>query len=246
MRTFTALTLSLLVVGASLRAAKPAQTDTPVTVTLRCAVVGDRNPDASCPSSTSPDRIQGDPAGPYVGNATTGLGAFLTASGNDLALKLSDTRGQLLGLTISMDFRSPYGLAACISKKNCRRVAPYFFDVATTDQSPFGDLVNPVDASGVDLPNGLLSIPIGTSANANMKVNFPDPFGRTLTWTVRFNPVSYPGSSYVTVTRTADGAWVVEASATSLAKLVASPSGDTRNQTDEGLFYMPFRMTVVK
>lgn len=249
MRRIAFLTLFVSALTVSLWAGKPAPPppDTPVTATLRCAASGYLNPYTECPSSQSPDRIQGDAAGPYVGDPATGLGAFLATvinSPNNLRLNLSNNKGQTLGLAITIDLRSSSGTPACAAKKNCRRVAPYYFEIVTTDQSPFGDVVDVVDSAGTPLPNGLLSIPIDASANANMKVNFPDPFGRDLTWTLRFNPGSYPGSSYVTVTRTAANTWFVTASATSLGKLVVSPSGGVQGQTDEGLFSMPFQMTI--
>jgi hypothetical protein len=244
------LTLCLSAFVTSVRAAKPVKpAKTPDTATLHCPV------DPGCVMLTTPDRIQGDPVGPYVGNTTTGLGAFLNES-NDFLLSLSASGGQPLGQRLFLDFREPVSTPPCTAantlkgegrtEPSCRRVEPFYFDTVTAYESPFGDLVNPVNASGVDLENGLLDVVIGTTVQAKVKINFPDPYGRDLIWTVRFNPVNYPGSSYVSVTRTTGNIWIVESTSTTPAKLVAPPGGDTRDQTDEGLFLMPFLMTIVK
>ena len=149
-----------------------------------------------------------------------------------------------------MDFgASVEGSAGCAARNNCRRN----FDQVTTLNTSYGSAVIPIDANGAVWPNGLLGMPPGSNLNARMHINFPDPNFRPLIWTVRFNTRDYPGSGHVSVTRVPRaggrirGRMEVEASdAAQLAKLVASPSGGVQQQTDEGLFQMPFRLTIVK
>lgn len=228
----SAVILSLGVFIVATSAAKP-PTATPVTATYRCPTTID---------CVVPDRIAGDPGGPYVGNLTTMLGAFLNSE-HDFDLRLSNGGNQLLFL----DFREPANTPPCVSTNTCRRAGAYFFDTVTTySTQPAPALVNPVDAAGTHLANGFLDVPIGATMNATAKINFPDPSGRALVWTVRFNPTLYPGSSYVSVTRIDANTWAVEANGSQVAKLVASPDGGTRKQTDEGSFAMPFRVTVTK
>jgi hypothetical protein len=146
-----------------------------------------------------------------------------------------------------LDFRDPANTPPCAATGSCRRSGAYYFDTVTTySTAPHHASVVAVDATGTDLRNGFLDVPIGATMNAKAKINFPDPFGRTLEWTVRFNPTGYPGSSYVLVTRVDANTWIVESSSSPIAKLVTSPDGGTRDQTDEGLFRMPFRFVVVK
>ena len=142
-----------------------------------------------------------------------------------------------------MDFgASVEGSAGCAARNNCRRN----FDQVTTFNTPYGSAVIPIDANGAVWPNGLIGMQAGAALNARMHINFPDPGGRSLIWTVRFNTRDYPGSGHVSVTRVDANTWTVEASAAQLAKLVASPSGGVQQQTDEGLFQMPFKLTIVK
>lgn len=65
-------------------------------------------------------------------------------------------------------------------------------------------------------------------------------------WTVRFNSALFPGSTDVTVTRTAANAWVVEASASDVAELVSANIRGKAGTLNEGYYAMPFKMTVVQ
>ncbi len=200
----------------------------PVTMAFRCVdTVG-------CPSG---DRVQGDPVGPYVGDPTTLLGAFFNPN-HDLALRLDAPGGQYL----FMDFSAPTGEAACAATSSCRRVGAYAFTTVQTLNTMPESGVNPVDAADNPLPNGLLDIPINTQSNARMKINFPDPYGRPLLWTVRYNPKVYPGSTFVTVRRTSASSWIVTTSPRAIAKLVSWASHTV--EVDEGTFAMPFQFTV--
>jgi hypothetical protein len=209
-------------------AAKPPKpTNTPVSADFRCRL-GD----------VCADRILGDPGGPYIGSLPTMVGAFLTPS-YTFTLLLEGS-----GQSLTMDFTAPVGVAGCVAHSSCRKN----FDQFTTYSIPYGSTVIPIDASGDVWPGGLTGMPVATALAARMKINFPDPSGRSLIWTVRFNTRDYPGSGYVSVIRVNSNSWKVSASASStqLANLVASPSGGAQRQTDEGLYEMPFELTIVK
>ena len=212
-------------------AAKPAQ-DVPVTVRFRCAYTVD------CANG---DLAQGDPTGAYVGSNATHVGAFLNP-GHDLALRLEPQGGQYLYL----DFSQPAGPAPCASTGTCHRVGSYSFTSAQTFDTLPDSLLNPVDAADNELPQGLLDIPVNVSMKARFKINFPDPYGRAILWTVRFNPTAYPGSTYVTVLRTAANAWKVTTTATAVAKLVSRASKGNQPTIDEGSFAMPFEFAVTQ
>ena len=99
---------------------------------------------------------------------------------------------------------------------------------------------NAIDADGNRLPDGLLSVPVGSSNPARFFINFPDPDGRRFHWSLWYSPTQYPGSDFATVTRTAQCTWVIEGSGH--AQLVAHVGGKNPASL-EGLFYMPFRVT---
>jgi hypothetical protein len=209
--------------------AKPVR-NSPVTMAFRCVDT------VACPSG---DRVQGDPSGPYVGNPTTSLGAFFNAN-HDLALRLDTPGGQYL----FMDFSAATGAPGCAASGSCRRIGADAFTTVQTFNTIPDSGVNPVDAADNPLPNGLLDIPINTQSNARMKINFPDPYGRALLWTVRYNPKVYPGSTFVTVRRTSASSWIVTTSPSAIAKLVSWASHTV--EVDEGTFAMPFQFTVTQ
>ncbi|MBA3949644.1 MAG: hypothetical protein H0X44_06835, partial [Acidobacteria bacterium] len=77
--------------------------------------------------------------------------------------------------------------------------------------------------------------------------DFADPAGRALVWTVRFNAEYYPGSTDLTVTRTDLNMWIVEASTSDVAELVAVNTGKGKQvMTHEGFYTMPFKITVTR
>jgi len=115
-----------------------------------------------------------------------------------------------------------------------------------TDNSFPASITNPLDAAGSELPNGFLSIAVGQSARSRYMLNFADPGGRDILWTVRFNSAAYPGSTEVTVTRIATNTWVVEADASDTAELVAVSRTGKNVTTHEGFYKMPFKITVVR
>ena len=212
----------LLTAGLLFIAARPSDRIA-VSVTFRCPAT------AQC---VSPDAVQGDWQGTYCCDANTYF-----FNGNNLQMYVNAPRSFFL------DFTRPDGPAPCTSTSSGCRIS---FTTVTTPSPIPGTEVIAVDANDNMLPNGFFSIAVGSSTPGRMKINFPDPSGRSFLWTVRFNPVAYPGSSYVTITRTATNSWTVEASGTDVARLVSTTTSGKAITTDEGLYYMPFQMNVVQ
>lgn len=195
----------------------------PVLATVRCPTT------AEC---TAVDRIQGDMEGSYSG----------------AAVYISDAKKFWLSTepakrTIFVDFYEPDGRAPCLStSKGCRMN----FTTASVTVPTMGFHINPVDEQDNELPDGLYAIPVGGSALARLKINFKDPSGRDYLWTIRFNPGQYAGSTHVRVTRVDDITWISEATGIDRARLVAINNKGKLVMTDEGLYIMPFRITIVK
>ena len=212
----------------------------PVTADFRCPLGAD---------CFTPNQIEGDTLGPYRG--TTPAGSATTQEGQAANIGGYLTEGNLflfalksgLGRTISLAFTRPNGTAPCVAAGNCRKN----FTTAVSDESVPGSRTYPVDAVGTDLPNGFASIPVGQSTRARMFLNFADPSGREILWTVRFDPGLYPGSTHLTVTRTAANQWIIEAVDSDIAELVsASTAKGKAALVNEGYYTMPFRITVTK
>lgn len=201
---------------------------TPVTATFRCPL------ELDCPAT---DGIQGDTVGPYTGTSLGDEGPTLNAWG-DLYFPLKGG----LGRFVSLDFSSSLATPACAANATCRKD----FDAVTTDNSQPGSITNPIAADGTELSDGFRTIAVGQSVRARFKLNFNDPSGRALLWTVRFNSALYPGSTDVTVTRTGTNAWIVEAGADDVAELVSETTVRKAVRVSEGFYSMPFRLTVVR
>jgi hypothetical protein len=106
------------------------------------------------------------------------------------------------------------------------------------------NVVNPL---GQDAEGGLMSIPIGGTSESKVKIAFNrlNAVGQLIQWAVRFNPVHYPGSDFVTVSRVSANQWIVEAFAHDRAILESVISRKRGTDLHEGPFYMPFRLTIV-
>ena len=104
---------------------------------------------------------------------------------------------------------------------------------------------NVVDAFGEQVDGGLLAIPIGGAGQALLKITFSTmgPAGETFLWAVRFNPADFPGSDSVSVRRIEERLWVIDAPEGTRARLM-SKQLRKRGDTDEGLYTMPFTLTV--
>lgn len=222
--------LVVLIAGATAITAGPGKiTLTPVTASFRCPL------SLEC---VAVDRIQGDMAGGYTGAPTAPEQGPYFDSESHLYFPLQPGRGRF----VSLDFSAPLGTPPCAANATCRK------NVTTliTDDSRPAAITNPVDAMGSLLPNGFLSVAVGQSVRARYKLNFADPSGRSLLWTVRFNSNVYPGSTDVTVTRTATNSWTVEASASDVAELVSTTTSGRQIAVNEGYYSMPFKITVVR
>lgn len=221
--------LAVLMAGAALAAGGPKVTLSPVTADFRCPL------SLECVAA---DRIQGDTTGSYKGAPSAPEQGPYFDTGSNLYFPLQSG----LGRFVSIDFSAPLGTPACAASGTCRKN----FTTVFTDNSLPASITNPLDAAGTSLPNGFLSIAVGQSARARYKLNFADPSGRSLLWTVRFNSAMYPGSTELTVTRTATNTWVVEASASDVAELVSTTTSGRSLTVNEGYYSMPFKITVVR
>jgi hypothetical protein len=242
-KTFVVI-LTLFVAGVVMEAQKPkpaggGNTLFPVSAEFRCPM----GPDCQLP-----DGIQGDSVGVYRGTVPSGsattqegqasnYGAYFT-EGNLFLFVLKSGFGRFA----SFDFSQPTAAAPCMSNRSCKRD----FTFATSDVSLPGGRTYPVDAMGSDLPNGFMSIPIGAASRARILLNFDDPSGRALLWTVRFDPTLHPGSSLLTVTRPSINTWTIEASASDVAGLSSATTSGKAVKVNEGYYRMPFKITVTK
>jgi hypothetical protein len=191
--------------------------DLPASATFRCAAQT-----ADCRSALAPDRIRGDGQ------------TYDVVLNTNRELQLSLQTGG--GRTVWLDFTD--GPPRCTA---CRRTFDTLFLDNTLIQT------NVVDALGNEVTGGLLSIPVGGTSAARLKVDFStlDATGQSVIWAVRFNPESYPGSDHVMVTRTATNTWQIEATNSDRALLVSSIFRKNGTQQQEGPFYMLFKITVV-
>jgi hypothetical protein len=105
-----------------------------------------------------------------------------------------------------------------------------------------------IPGTDTEAANGLLSIPVGATWPAKMKLifNLPDPVIGARGWAVRFNPRDYPGSTHLAVTRESETTWIIEATASHLAKLVSTGGRRDGGTIDEGLYIMPFRIRATR
>jgi hypothetical protein len=209
----------------------------PVTAEFRCPATPDCD-------GTPVDRLVGDglvytgttPAGsPTTQDGTAeNLGAYFTVVGDFLfVLKSWSDR------TVTFHFTEPVSAPTC--GLNCKK---NFTQVTTNTSVPGGRTVV-VDAQGVRLPDSVRGLALNQTARAVSLINFADPSGRLLNWTVRFDPLQAPGSSYVNVTRTGTKEWLIEAADAMVASLSNYTTGSGKQvTTQEGLYRMPFRIRV--
>jgi hypothetical protein len=198
---------------------------TPVIASFRCPL----GPDCS-----GTDGIAGDGLPGYTASLA---GSSSVANSGDLYLELQPGLGRFM----SLDFAHVIGTPPCAAARTCRKT----FTTVFTDSVQPASVTNPVDAMDTELPNGLLSISVGQSVHARFKLNFADPSGRSLLWTIRFNPTMYPGSGYVTVTRASTTSWTIEASGSDVAELVAiSTDRGKQVMTYEGYYSIPFMIWI--
>src|SRR5687767_8069185 len=157
-----------------------------------------------CPTTAecvSPDAIAGDQLAALVGDPATSLGAFLLDDGH-VYVRLDKGRGR----SLAFDFAAEDGPAPCLQgSAGCRRT----FSSVVSDE--VNGTMGAVGADGQPLARRLYDIPVGGSSSGGLKLNFADPDGRSLLWTIRFSARDFPGTSFVTVTRLATNVWEIEA-----------------------------------
>jgi hypothetical protein len=212
----------LLATATEVRTAKPSP-DIPITVTYRCGIsVPIPSPVPDCPGNGFPDAVRGD-SEPYE--------SFLLAI-RELQLIIQPPQERLLWLDFTNGPPRQTG-----SRRD--------FDTLLLN-----DLVmttNVVNTLGQDAEGGLTSIQIGGTSQSKVKIAFNrlNAVGQLIQWAVRFNPVDYPGSNFVTINRRSANEWVVEAVATDQAILESKISRKHGSELREGPFSMPFSLTIV-
>ena len=113
-----------------------------------------------------------------------------------------------------------------------------FTSPASTGATP------PFSSANVDVyfstgGGGLLQMAVGSAKMMHVQIILPGYYF------LEFNPSAQPGSSSVLVTRTSVSTWTIEASATSTAELIENTTSHGKTtQTNEGFFYMPFKITI--
>ncbi len=182
----------------------------PVTVTFRDAGL---------------DGIQSDGLGAYAGVFTKRFGRLIFPDNPSRTLQMSF--GQLVGsceLPQEPEFLWSSG----------------FPDAEDDADVVVNRVVENNDGTETDPDSDFLGMVVGTMAPARVKINFDDPDGRTLLWTVRYKTIDFPCSTNVYVSRLSDTTWSVETIAGSRdrATLVME------NEVEQGTYYLPFRMVV--
>ena len=203
------------------------------TATFRCTgmAVTSANPANPCQNG---DAIAGDGLGSYVGEANGGStpaeGAYIDSSG-DLYLVLDQGSGR----SVFFGFTPP-------SSKDVRTfTSVWSFRVRAS-------LCGAYDAN--DHTIALSSVPVNQTANGWCDLNFIDTSNAadSYLWTVRFDPVHYPGTNYVSVTRTGSAAWTIEADAATgaIAELLASTTSGKYVTYGEGFYQLPFSISITQ
>ena len=213
----------LLIAVTEVRTAKPSQ-NIPITVMYRCGIsVPIASPVPDCPGTGFPNDAVRSDSDPYE--------SFLLAV-RELQLILQPPQERLLWLDFTNGPPRQTGSRRDFDTLLLNEV------VMTTN------VVNPL---GQDAEGGLTSIPIGGTSQSKVKIAFNrlNAVGQLIQWAVRFNPVDYPGSDFVTINRVSANEWVVEAIADDRAMLESKISRKHGSELREGPFSMPFRLTIV-
>jgi hypothetical protein len=238
-----ALIVCLATVPALSQKGKPKAVDQPVRAMFRSTGLGppEIGPEGEEYPRCGPDAldvkdcITGDDDVVYegTGDVITGSGAFLRADG-EFALIIRPTNGRTVYLNFAQQISPPSGT---FYRKN--------FTTQTLNSFNFNtNLIDP--ATRLEVSGGLPAMAVGARLAARIRAFWTDPGG--FDYTIRFNPDHYPGSTYATVTRVGDYEWTIEAFDGDAARLVSPPErrkGVSTAQTDEGLYHMPFHITVV-
>jgi len=213
-------------------AGKPKAQDLAASAQFRCNFEPG-NP--SCPDNAiESDRIRDDGGGAYDEfNAATTEGASLNVNGEFFLNFIPGDLTTQVGRYLSLDFRRQ--IDGSVTYRTFQTLAMANGYMRT----------NTLAADGVTpLTGGLLGIPCGDTAQALLLVTFPENASRT--WVVRFNPLDYPTSNNVVVTRHTGTSWTI-ATAPDAARAVLVSRTTVRNKVtivNEGTYVMPFSVTV--
>lgn len=235
---FTVVTaaIGMLIAATPAAAPKPKPpADIPGTFTVR----------TPCYHNEVVDRITGDCGDRYEADTD---GTYVILNTN------REFRSALYGMRfVLLDFSEPIVESLCTA--NCFRTFGDIVEPQPNIYPPEGPYrvvmqTNVVDVNGVETPNGLQSIAPGNSSFARFFVSFEDPGGRDFHWSAIFNPLEYPGSDHVTVTREIGPqcTWTIEANTTTTGSNAGARAGlrawnvkkGRNGNSDEGLFSMPF------
>jgi len=171
-------------------------------------------------SDSSGDRIGSDGLGPYI-NGVDDVYAIIDARG-DFDMKTDGWGGtpKVVERMLYLDFQDP--------------ASQYF-------NRPFlWAYEDAFMSTGVgDLP----LMGIGSYVSSNLAVNFG---ASSRGYFIRFNPNTYPGTNWVRITRLSEDTWEIEAVYPAIAQLLSYPTKGKFVLTNEGLFCMPFKVTVKK
>ena len=202
------------------------------TATFRCigAAVTSPNPTNPCQNG---DAMAGDNLGAYVGATggnTAAQGAYIDSSGD---LYLVVQQGSDRAVFFDFAARNPGDLRTFSSVWSFRLKA---------------SLCGAYDANNRTI--ALSDIPLNHTVNGWCDWNFLNTSNAadTYLWTVRFDPVHYGGTNYVSVTRTGQAAWTIEADASTgaTAELIASTTSGRYLTYGEGFYQMPFSVSLTQ
>lgn len=233
-RPWLATALSLVTLGLLSSLSVDAQkqgkpTPTPAAGLFRCPGPDCPAADASASPPVLTDGIRGDQ---YAVDYATADGAKIDTLGE---FSLQPAAGR----TLVLDFSN--GTALCGA--GCRRT---FTTLEAGEAYTTIFHTNVIDPStGAEAADGLRSIPVGQTWRSRLKVAFNtlDSSGRTIQWAVRFNPRDYYPSDHISVLRTSLTSWEIFATTSERAMLVSTCCRQ-KGHTNEGLYVMPFRLSV--
>jgi hypothetical protein len=184
-----------------------------------------------CEVPASGDRINGDFSNyPGSGDYVSGSGAMLRGDTGEFVLQLRGGNHY-----VYLNFADQAVGPAGVARRNFCQVSLSTFDFNT-------NIIDP--ATGQQATGGLLAIPENASWPSRIRAFWTDPSG--VTYTIRFNPDDYPGSTNVLVTRVSANEWTIEATAADVAQLVSLPppsKGKPAPPADEGFYRLTFRIT---
>lgn len=199
------------------------------TASFRCGAI---IPDWSCGPAgfVVADAIMGD-GGSYVGTGDllSGSGALLRDDG-EAHFDVRAGSGRKIHLNFTEQVAAPSGTP--------RKT----FTNATLDA--FHLHTNVVTPAGLVADGGLRAIPLYQTWPSRIVAFWTDSYG--VTYTIRFNPEHYPGSTNVWITRDGDTAWTIEALHTDVGQLLSTveQKGKPSSPANEGFYSMPFKITL--